>query len=242
MSASPGPAVMHDGAAPGAMPAPRRNRLVWLADAAWARLAAQDGQDETGRAVLGHWRAQRLPLVVARPSLQLPAGRVALGLPAPERWQRRRLSLQAGLDEIERQGRFPSLADVVRAQGWDGEAAALADALAALGADARVYGSLGWELLSGERYLRAASDIDLSVEVRDFAHARAVLALLEPARLPRRLDGELVLADGSALAWRELGQLLAGRASQVLLKRADGVALAGLDELRRSADAAAAAA
>lgn len=218
---------------------PRRNHLVWLSEAAWARLADDPGLDDIDRAIVTLWQARQLPLVVARPCQTLPADRVALGLPAPERWERRRLGVNVAVDEIARLGRFPSLLQVARTPGCDGAALELGHALERLGLATQVYGSHGWELLTGESYLRPASDLDLSVEVPDFEVACTVATLLEAARLPRRLDGELVLADGSAVAWREFAQLAAGRVDRALVKRLDGVALADLGELRRRAESSA---
>ena len=71
-----------------------------------------------------------------------------------------------------------------------------------------MYGSYGWQALTGESYAHAASDIDLQIQVPGFEAARQALPLLQQARLPGRLDGEYAFPEGCAIAWREFGQLL----------------------------------
>jgi len=68
-----------------------RHQLAWLTAAGWQRLRDQDW-DATARDCLAHWAAHRLPLVVTRQrgADPRPEPLIALGLPAPGRWQRRR--------------------------------------------------------------------------------------------------------------------------------------------------------
>lgn len=198
------------------MPAePARNQWVAISNAAWQNLAAT-APDAQARDIVAHWQARCLPLVVCTQPPGLGPGKLAVGLPAPQRWSRRRLALQVALDQVLQQGEFPPLATVLR----DEASQALAHALAALGAGAQVYGSHGWQALTGETYVHAASDIDLQIQVPGFAVACRALPLLQQARLPGRLDGEFVFPQGQAIAWREFAHLLhAGRpAVQVLVK------------------------
>jgi len=90
----------------------------------------------------------------------------------------------------------------------------------------QVYGSFGWQCVSGMEYVRATSDLDLRACVSDLNVARATTLALEALQLPLRVDGELVFADGSAVAWRELLQWMRGTVQQVLVKSAYGVYLA----------------
>ena len=107
---------------------------------------------------------------------------------------------------------------------------ALTTALAACRAPARVYGSYGWQRLSGLRYLRAGSDLDLWIAVDDAAHADLVGSCLQDFAAQRpRLDGELVFDDGSAVHWREWMAWRTGQARNLLVKRVDGAALASRD-------------
>ena len=101
------------------------------------------------------------------------------------------------------------------------------EALLALGAahrvTPRVFGSLAWAALTGLDYLGPASDLDLLWPVLPPPRMAALLAALGgvEARAPMRLDGEVLLPDGSGANWREIQ---AG-AAEILVKRAGGVAL-----------------
>jgi phosphoribosyl-dephospho-CoA transferase len=202
------------------MPAgPARNQWVAISDVAWQRLAAT-APDAQARDIVAHWQARCLPVVVCTQPPGLAPGRLAVGLPAPLRWSRRRLALQVALDQVLRQGEFPPLAAVLQ----DEASQALAHALAAQGANTRVYGSHGWQALTGEPYVHAASDIDVQIQVPGFEAARQALPLLQQARLPGRLDGEFAFPGGQAIAWREFAHLLqpAQPAAQVLVKSLGG--------------------
>src|SRR5882672_11247991 len=94
----------------------RRQQLVWLSTDAWQHVLAQltgpAGWDKRARDCVQYWARSDLPLVVTRQ----PAGRtaerthepLALGLPAPARWERRRLLIEVPAGSVCRVGRFPS--------------------------------------------------------------------------------------------------------------------------------------
>jgi len=209
------------------MPPLHRHQLVQLGTEGWQCLAAQPW-DEEAHACIDHWAAARLPLVVTR---QCPddADTLALGLPAPLRWQRRRLALRVDWRHVAWFDEFPSAQDVGGLLPCSGRPAwrRLGATLAALDAGARVYGSHGWQQLSGLPYLHANSDIDLCVAVQDVRHADAVAAVLARfcPELPRRLDGELQFADGRAFSWREWQAWRAGRSRAILCKTLQAVSL-----------------
>ncbi|WXH25280.1 phosphoribosyl-dephospho-CoA transferase MdcG domain-containing protein [Roseomonas mucosa] len=71
--------------------------------------------------------------------------------------------------------------------------------------------------------MSAPSDLDLLWPVLPPPRMAALLAALGgvEARAPMRLDGEVLLPDGSGANWREIQ---AG-AAEILVKRAGGVAL-----------------
>lgn len=218
-----------------------RNSLVWPTPEGWSTLQAQACPDPVAQAVVQHWHAQRLPLVVGRQTGPLSQDGVTLGLPAPAEWERRRLTFSLPVRQLAYSGRFPSLSEASLRQRWRRRAQALDQALGrcldhAAGA-VQVYGSFGWQSLTGLRYLRESSDLDLRLAVPDLSAAEAVVRLLATERLPCRIDGELVFPSGWAVAWRELGQLLDGQVPQVLAKRLDGIALIGLDPLQLRAEA-----
>jgi phosphoribosyl-dephospho-CoA transferase len=198
---------------------PARNQWVAISDTAWHGLAAT-APDAQARDIVAHWQARGLPLVVCTQPPGLAAGQLAVGLPAPLRWSRRRLALHVALDQVLWQGEFPPLADVLH----DEASQALAHALTHQGAQARVYGSHGWQALTGEPYVHAASDIDVQIRVPGFEAACQALPLLLQARLPGRLDGEFAFPGGHAIAWREFAHLLPPTqpAAQVLVKSLGG--------------------
>jgi phosphoribosyl-dephospho-CoA transferase len=208
---------------------PHRNQLVWVDDRAWRELHDADW-DAEARSLLAHWRTRRLPLVVTCDRTEAAAGQLSLGLPAPRRWSRRRMALSVGVDRLQMTGTFPTLLQVARAMRWGTAATRVAHELRACGGVARVYGSHGWQVLSGEACTRPGSDIDLIVEVDGPAAARAALGVLSRARLHRRIDGEFAFPDGVGLAWREFGRACAGEADRVLLKSRSGARLVGFDE------------
>jgi phosphoribosyl-dephospho-CoA transferase len=122
-------------------------------------------------------------------------------------------------DALQTRGAFPTLLEVAREQPWGPAARPLWQGLAAIGAVTRVHGSHGWQHLSGEAYLHEASDLDLGIELPDAVAARAAVALLGSARLPRRIDGELVFPGGDAVAWREFARALQQPGGRLLVKR-----------------------
>jgi phosphoribosyl-dephospho-CoA transferase len=209
-----------------------RNHLVWIEEAAWQEVVARV-TDEQAREIVAHWRKQHLPLVVSSQPAGIVAGRVALGLPAPRCWSRRRLAFDVALSAICEHGPFPTLRQATRQYRWPGAAVELDHALVSLGGAAYVYGSHGWQLLTGLAYLHEGSDIDLCIEVSDFETACAVVPHLQRVELDRRVDGELVFPEGSAVAWREFSQVLVRRTGEVLVKRLEGPRLVGVDVLRR---------
>jgi phosphoribosyl-dephospho-CoA transferase len=201
-----------------------RHRLVWLSDAGWLTLLPQ-APDAASRHCLVHWAREHLPLVVTR---QPPDDdQLAVGLAMPARWGRRKLALRVSREHLLYSGGFPAAADIAVLLPASSRAAwrALCAELAALGVSPRVHGSHGWQKLTGLRYLRPSSDIDLHIAVDSDALADRIATLLQVDIGGPRIDGELLFPDGAAIAWREWLQLRSGRVREVLVKRLDGVAL-----------------
>ena len=208
----------------------QRHQLVWLTAGGWRHLLSGATRDPGALECLRHWAGHDLPLVVTcQPPPERPADEMLMvGLAAPLRWQRQRLSLQVRKSAVRCVGAFPEAAAMgpllpaAARRSW----AALTAALAQLGVEAHIYGSHGWQLLSGMDCLREGSDIDLMLAVRSPAHADAVVAFLQqPGFEAPRLDGEIIYPDGSAVAWREWAAWRAGRARQLIVKRRAGAVL-----------------
>jgi len=202
-----------------------RHQIAWLSRDGWQRLLHGDWDDEA-RACLWHWAEQRLPVVVTRQAPDDDA--IALGLSAPSRWSRRRLALRVARADVLYFDEFPRLDKVVAQLPAAARAPArqLAAALQGCCATARVYGSHGWQQLTGLNHVRDGSDVDLWVGVQDAEQADAVAAALHAfASSSCRLDGELVFPGDAAVAWREWLAWRAGRAKSLLVKRLHGAAM-----------------
>jgi len=213
-----------------------RHQLVWLGVDGWRRALEPPQRaaawDPESLACLHHWFDHDLPLVVARQSCGWRGSHadepLMLGLAAPLRWGRRRLTIEARAGDVCRAGRFASASAIgpmlpPRAQaGWR----ALCTEVARLGVDARVYGSYGWQQLTGMACVHDRSDIDLLVTLDTTHQADAVTVLLRGATLELpRIDGEFVFDDGSAVPWREWAAWRAGHVQKMLVKRLRGAAL-----------------
>ena len=204
-----------------------RHQIARLSDAGWRDVLNREW-DARARDCLAHWAAQRLPLVVTRQDAHAVDDVIALGLPAPARWGRRRLALRVArsdvlyFDEFELADRALNLLPASSRPAWR----TLCCSLKAAGSNAHVYGSYGWQLLSGLVYVRAESDVDLWLSASDADQADALAACLQSFsdRHPR-LDGELMFDDGAAVAWREWLAWRAGRVKALLVKTIDGSSL-----------------
>ena len=103
----------------------------------------------------------------------------------------------------------------------------------AMGAEARVFGSFAWQYFANDParvYLTPTSDVDLLLRATSWSSTQRLLAFLESfsnSHPTPRLDGEILLPDGDAVAWRELLQA----PTKVLTKGAE-VRLRSLDEIR----------
>jgi phosphoribosyl-dephospho-CoA transferase len=112
------------------------------------------------------------------------------------------------------------------------------DSLVALGArtgiEPSVIGSLLWEHLTGFPYLTPHSDLDVLWAVpTDFDVRSLVFDIAEvQRRAPVRIDGEIILPDGSGVNWRELWEAYrAANTPTVLAKRMENVRLLDVSSL-----------
>ncbi|TCO83023.1 phosphoribosyl-dephospho-CoA transferase [Plasticicumulans lactativorans] len=198
--------------------APRRHDSVWLHPDWAAHLASP--LDAAAQAAVAGWCAAGRPLVTARRQPGDAAATLRLGLALPTCDGRRRIGLHLDTAAVARVAPPPPLAAALVAAppAWREALAALAAAAAGLGVDCRVYGSLAWQFLSGAEYLRPASDVDLLLAADVWPALERLLGRLAETTVPR-LDGEVLLPDGDAVAWREL----AARPARVLVKGPDRV-------------------
>lgn len=170
------------------------------------------------------WCAAGRPLVIARGWPGDGAGELRLGLATPDK---RRIGLHVAVDAVaERWDPLP-LAEAVDAapEAWRAMLAELVRRAQDVGVTPAVYGSLAWQHRTGLGYVRPDSDIDLLFAPRERWQLDGLLDLLAAAGdgTPR-LDGEILLPDGAAVAWREL----AGRPARLLVKGPAEVSLRDL--------------
>jgi phosphoribosyl-dephospho-CoA transferase len=133
---------------------------------------------------------------------------IALGLPMPPSAGKRRLRMVVRLEDIVAVASPLTLKDARGSAppGWQSTLGQVIDMAMRHGVQARVFGGLAWQALTGMDYLTASSDLDLLFPLRRDTDPRWLSAELEAiARIaPMRLDGEVVRADGAAVNWREI--------------------------------------
>lgn len=182
--------------------------------------------------VVGAWIAAGRPLISARRLCGDPPDGLRLGLALPGK---RRASVVVAPGAVERVAPPLGLAEVtiVAPSFLRAFLARLGEVLMAEGVEAHVFGSLAWHCLSGGAlgdYLTATSDVDLLFAPMTAADCERICRLLAAfcaAHPEPRLDGEIILPGGGAVAWREL----AARPERVLLKASDDARLVPLAEI-----------
>jgi len=206
------------------MHALQRNQLVWLTGDGWQQVLGRDW-DTQAHTILQHWHANQLPLVACSQRVHHTPATISLGLPAPTQWGRRKLALEVLPQEVGGTGLFPALEQLALRHFPEPGVSPFLAHMQALQVPVQVYGSFGWQHLTGLDYVRPSSDLDVRAQVPDHATASAVARGLHALHLPLRVDGELAFPDGSAVAWREYLQWLDGKTERVLLKTRTGIQL-----------------
>ncbi|MGO3132524.1 MAG: malonate decarboxylase holo-[acyl-carrier-protein] synthase [Alcaligenes sp.] len=206
----------------------RRHHLITLEASAWDEALADLDSSSHAYQCLRQWQARHWPLVVSRQPGELRSGQLQVGIPLPTDWGRQRLSLIVPQSHSQAWGTFPpiqeaqTLLPLFLLQDW----LSLCQHLQAQGCAAQVYGSYGWELMTGQGYVREGSDLDFLLPVQSTTQADRLVRILthasQIAGLPR-LDGELLFPDDAAIAWREWQQWRNGASNKVMVKRTDGL-------------------
>lgn len=200
----------------------RRHDLFAVAPGAWARLLA-GRPDLDALPHLDAWARNGWPVIVRRRHPGEAHDHLPAGLPLPSSAGRRRIGLAVPWPAVTwRPAVTLAAARAAAPAAWHPAIDAVLALAAAHGLVPRVFGGLLWQALTGLPYLTAASDLDLlwpADATRGFLDRLAEIA----AGAPMRLDGEVVLPDGSGLNWRELREARPG--ASVLAKGLDGAAL-----------------
>jgi phosphoribosyl-dephospho-CoA transferase len=204
---------------------PGRHDLVFVSPEGWrAMLDARD--DLAADSLLARWPKMRWP-TIRRRALPSEATGLALGLPLPPSAGKKRVSFVVDIDHVISVARPPSLrqARAYAPRNWWPTLDRLDGLALRHSVDARVFGSLAWQALTGLDYVTGRSDLDVLFEFRretDIDRFVADVAAIE-TDAPMRLDGELMGADGAAVNWREFH----GGASELLVKSLERVVLLG---------------
>jgi phosphoribosyl-dephospho-CoA transferase len=186
-----------------------------------------DARDDLAAdSLLARWPKMRWP-TIRRRALPCEAGGLALGLPLPPSAGKKRVSFVVDIDHVVSVARPPSLrqARAYAPRNWWPTLDRLDELALRHSVDARVFGSLAWQALTGLDYVTGRSDLDVLFEFRretDIDRFVADVAAIE-TDAPMRLDGELMGADGAAVNWREFH----GGASELLVKSLERVVLLG---------------
>jgi phosphoribosyl-dephospho-CoA transferase len=167
------------------------------------------------------------PFVVTRRPAKSHADALTLGLALPDK---RRIAFEVRKEAIAELSAPPRLADTIDSAPahWRARLREIMHTARRFDTEVRVYGSLAWQHLTQLEYIHAASDVDLLLPANQWENARRLADELGRMNGNPRLDGELVLPDGSGVAWREIN----GGAARVLVKGDASVALMSRGEIR----------
>jgi phosphoribosyl-dephospho-CoA transferase len=182
------------------------------------------------------WLAADRPLVVARqPCGEALSDTISVGLALPPVQGKHRIALSVAVNDIVRYAPPLRLADAIlhAPAEWQPALAELDAAAIHIDLELRVFGSLGWQALSGLQYLTPQSDIDLlwhPLSNTQLQQGIALLARWEQAS-GLRADGEVLFGGSSAVSWREWATLKSGDDQRVLVKRASSAELVDAREL-----------
>lgn len=202
----------------------RRHDLVWFYVALWeSNLLTL--LDHKLRENVCSWLEAGYPVVARRRDKQEPENGIAVGIPLSPQRGGQRMALCVASDAIRSVQRPPLLNTILHAvpPDWKLPLKNFATAIRPHGVRVRVYGSLMWQCLTREPYLHAGSDVDFLLEVNNASALPPILQLLQRWEQDHGIqaDGEVLLRDGRAVAWREL----AGSRAHVLVKSLASVEL-----------------
>lgn len=211
---------------------PPRHTLVWLDAERWQQHLLHDLPPAQLQAAQEWFQCGYPAIARRRQTADGPAG-IVLGIPLPPgrdieggpRGDKTRIALCVRPTAVRTQQPPPRLDSVLPSTppAWRAPLTRLVADTDALGVCLRVYGSLLWQHLTAQPHTTQHSDVDLLFRAHNAQQLHAVLVLLQTWEHDSgvRADGELLLRDGRAVAWRELLRA----PEKILVKSADTVAL-----------------
>jgi phosphoribosyl-dephospho-CoA transferase len=212
-----------------------RHELVHIAPVTW-RSVLQPYRDTSP--FLATWADRGWPAIVRRLAPGDAPNQIPVGVPLPPTWGKRRVALTVPIGAILGHAPPPPLHRVgpTATSRWRPALLCLTRVGRKYGATPRPIGSLLWQHLTGLPYLSEASDIDLIWRVRSTNGLTALLAAI--ARVarhsPMRIDGEIVLPDGSGVHWRDFYQATSlGPTAEVMVKSPIGARLRSANSILR---------
>ncbi len=204
-----------------------RHDLVYVSPLAWKALVGTRVELATDP-IVASWVDRGWPMVGRRANAGEGRG-VPLGLPLPPFAGKKRLAVVVRPADVVAVAPSPNLASTVRAAppSWRTTLLRLGQLASGQGVEARVFGSLAWQVITGLDYLTDSSDLDFAMYVRRDTQLCRLTEAVEriEASAPMRLDGELI-RGASAVNWRELHA--GGR--DVLVKTIVGITLFSADQ------------
>lgn len=221
-----------------------RHHLVWLSDAGWQRAQAR-ASDARQREAMAHWQHNRWPLVVRRADTDAAPDEICAGiaLPPDAQGNKPRIAVRAHAAEVAATRAPFLLRDIAAARlaslppAWHAPMAQLQQDMERAGIALAVFGSLAWQIITGQPYLRGSSDIDLLFEPASREQLEQGVRLLAYHAMFLPLDGEIVFPGGAAVSWKEWRQVAVKGGdpdNKVLVKTPDMVKLEPVGALAAS--------
>ncbi|WP_156226271.1 malonate decarboxylase holo-[acyl-carrier-protein] synthase [Herbaspirillum chlorophenolicum] len=216
-----------------------RHHLVWLSEAGWQRAQERAG-DARQREAMVRWQQNRWPVVVRRADadagIDAAAGDICAGiaLPPDAHGNKPRIALRLHASEVAASHAPFLLRDIAAARlpglppVWHEQMAQLQESMAREGIALAVFGSLAWQAITGQQYVRGGSDIDLLFEPASQEQLAQGVRLLAYHAMFLPLDGEIVFPGGVAVSWKEWRQVAVKGGdpdNKVLVKTPDAVRL-----------------
>ena len=180
---------------------------------------------------LTQWHAANRPFVVTRGKQDDTALVLRLGLSLPNK---HRIALCLSKAAVESAALPLPLATVLEGlpKTLHKNLEGLEKALRLAGCSAHIFGSFAWQFFAPEgiKFVTKTSDIDLLLKPHSRCMTERVLKILqthEEEFAHPKLDGEIILPDGCAVAWREL----VNWPDKILIKGLHDVSLVPVDTL-----------
>lgn len=197
----------------------RRHDLAYLRPG--CNLAFQCGAlDPALEGRITAWIAAGYPMVLARQIRD--STQILLGLTLPAKEGKRRIGCLVSPSDILRVTTALSIEFVLEAipSSLNVPLGELARTLKECEIELGLFGSLAWEIITGEEYRNENSDVDVVCDVCSQEQLIKALAALQKASevLPCGLDGEIRFPDGNAVSWKELANAWPNSDMKVLVK------------------------